>query len=278
MMILRSGVPASRRSSRSLPARQRRRAAHPRPPRRREGDTSSCRRPSRASRRPISRCGTYSTVSRSVHARATSLVFAPWVSISGSHSSSRQTGSTTRRPSRSSLQPSRPITCRRASSPPPPGRPAGDPAARTTARAQGDSGQARHARRGAARRSAAPGAAAARAPIGGRRAVRQAGARRRERTAARRGDDGLLGEPFLRLRRQGTDAALPRGLRPRRHSPARARQVPRPARRRREESGDAVLPRQFQSTADSMHTPLAGARDASRAPAARAAGAPRPAA
>jgi hypothetical protein len=43
---------------------------------------------------------------------------------------------------------------------------------------------------------------------------------------------------------KGSDALLPRELRPRRHSAARARQIPRPARRRGEESGDAVLPRQ----------------------------------
>src|SRR5258705_121018 len=124
----------------------------------------------------------------------------------------------------------------------------------------------------------AAGAVAARAPVGGGRAERQAGARRRERTAARGGDDGLLGESFLRLLGQGTDAALPRGLRPRRDRPARARKLPRPARRRREESGDAVLPRSIPEHRG-LDAHAAGWRgDATRAPAARAAGeeSPRP--
>ena len=62
---------------------------------------------------------------------------------------------------------------------------------------------------------------------------------------ARRSDGRLLGESLQRLRRQGTDATLPHAVRPRRHSPQRAREIPRPARRGREESGDAVLPRQL---------------------------------
>ena len=60
-----------------------------------------------------------------------------------------------------------------------------------------------------------------------------------------RSDGRLLGESLQRLRRQGTDALLPRAVRSRRHSSARARQVPRSARRGGEESGDAVLPRQL---------------------------------
>ena len=70
-------------------------------------------------------------------------------------------------------------------------------------------------------------------------------ARRLQRAPARRGDGRFLDEPLQRVRRQGAGAGLPDRVRARRDSPARARQVPRPARRQRGQSRDALLSRQL---------------------------------
>ena len=70
-------------------------------------------------------------------------------------------------------------------------------------------------------------------------------ARRLQRAAARRSDGRFLVQPLQRVRRQGPDAALPDRVRARRDPAARARQVPRSARRDRAEPGDALLSRQL---------------------------------
>ena len=87
------------------------------------------------------------------------------------------------------------------------------------------------------------GAAIAAAPH--RAADREGRASRDERPSARRGDGRLLGESLHGLRGQGAGALLPRPIRAREHPPARAREIPRSAGRRREESRDALLPRQL---------------------------------
>ena len=66
-----------------------------------------------------------------------------------------------------------------------------------------------------------------------------------QRAPARRSDDRFLVQSLQRLRRQGSDAAVPHRVRTRRDPAARLRQVPRSARRHGRESRDALLSRQL---------------------------------
>ena len=96
-------------------------------------------------------------------------------------------------------------------------------------------------------RTAAQDRAGRRAAAGGgaRPAGRQAAARHLQQPAARRGAGRFLVQPFQRLPGQRRGPLPGDRVRARRHPPARARQVPRPAGGHRQEPGHAVLPGQL---------------------------------
>ena len=171
--------------------------------------------------------------------------FARWASTSGSRSSSRPTGSPTRRRSRSSRRRSRPITCRRATSPRCLGRASRrSGSARDSSRQQGDSSAKRDVRAEVLRDDPQLREQLQRA----RRSVTDVQSVKLARAVAseRQLEEVMVDfweNHFTVFAGKGQTRLFLADVRSRRDSSARARQVPRPARRRREESGDAVLSR-----------------------------------